>query len=134
MATARKPKNDPHLTITGRPAWHGALVGLIEHVADTSTDADAVRMTVLRAVGIMAEIGNVRGETFVLVRDRAVMYSGAVFADRAIVRALNAAPGSHECKPHALIAAVQDAHRVREETRRLLCSTLLDVRPSLALT
>ena len=110
------------------------FIQFIDHVADTSTDADAVRMTVLRAVRLVGSIGNVRGETFDLVRDRAVMYSGAVFADRAIVRALNAAPGAWECKPHALKAAVQDAHRVRDDTRRLLWSTLADVRPSLALT
>lgn len=132
MATFRKPK--PVLNPSERPAWHGALIGLIEHVADTSTDADAVRMTVMRAVGIMADIGNVRGETYDLVRDRAERYGQAVYADRAMVRALNAAPGSYCYKLKSLKDAAHDTAVAREAARLTLWAALSDVRPSLALT
>ena len=110
------------------------FVQMIDHVADTSTDADAVRMTVLRAVGIVAGIGNVRGETFARLRDSAVRYGSAAYADRAMVRALNAAPGPYTHKLESLKDAARDTAVAREAARLALWAALADVRPSLALT
>lgn len=110
------------------------FIQFIDHVADTSTDADAVRMTVLRAVRLVGSIGNVRGKTFDRMRDNAVRYGSAAYADRAMVRALNAAPGSYGDKLESLKDAARDLAVAREAARLTLWTALSDVRPSLALT
>lgn len=110
------------------------FVQFIDHVADTSTDADAVRMTVGRAVRLVASVGNVRGRVFDRLRDNAERYGRAVYADRAMVRALNAAPGPYTHKLESLKDAARDTAVAREAARLALWAALADVRPSLALT
>ena len=134
MATTRKPKPVQHLNPDARPAWHASFMQYVELVASTAPDADAAHHTVLMTVGMMADLANVRDGAYDLFRDRATQYSRACVADRAMVRALNAAPGSWDCKPHALKAAVQDAHGSRDAARSMLWAALPNVRPSLALT
>lgn len=137
MATRSKPKPVQNLNpqpMNGRPAWHGGLLQFMDHVSDVADTRDGAEGVVLMAVGLMASMGNVRGDAYDLLRERSLQYARAAFADRAMVRALNAHPSPWDCKPDALKAVVQDAHVTRDACRSRLMASLLHVRPSLAMT
>lgn len=131
MATTRKRTVR---AASALPAWHGQFVQFVEHAAETAPTYSEAERTVLLAVGCMADIGNVRDESYDAFRDAAVLYARSLCCYRLANRAVHAAPGSWDCKPSALLAAQTDAWREADAAGNALRRVLCNVRPSLALT